>query len=146
MEGKLFCWLLLLGTLAMTDVAAQNDGKEYSYSVKRMALAMKTFKELAAMCAGSDQYNLATDYLDCDKAVEGRDDLRAAMLENIIFDYCNVPDSLKTNENREAWELCGKSYFTLRERECWFELGRSYLDARLLLEAEEGAKREAGRE
>lgn len=127
---------LLLGLLVAVLGASpmRNHGDDGDYAARRLALAEQTFKELVELCGGSDQLNLASDYVACERAIEGRKDLRAAMLENILFDYCNVPDSLKTEENREAFELCDMSYFTLREKEAWNELGVRYIEKRLELD------------
>jgi len=129
-----YCPLVFGLLVAMLGAAPVRDNGDYA--ARRLSLAEETFQEIAAMCAGSDQFNLAADYVDCDRAVEARPDLRAAMLENIIFDYCNVSDSLKTDENREAWTLCGKSYFALRDRDAWNELGARYVEKRQELERE----------
>ena len=133
---RLFYVPLFLGLLvAMLGAAPmRNHGNDGDYAARRQALAEQTFKELVELCGGSDQLNLASDYVACERAIEGRKDLRAAMLENILFDYCNVPDSLKTEENRVALELCGMSYFTLREKEAWNELGVRYIEKRLELD------------
>lgn len=105
-----------------------------NYAPGRDELAEKTFKELVDLCTGSNALNLASDYADAMKAIEEYPELKTAVLENILFDYCKVPDSFKTEENKRAAELDGKSWYTLRERPEWNTLGEKYIKQRQEIE------------
>lgn len=105
-----------------------------SYAPGREKLAEETFQKLAKTVTGSNMLNLASDYADCMKAIEAQPELRTAVLENILFDYCNVPNELKTEENRVAFGICAKSYYTLRERPEWDAIGAEYVEARKEIE------------
>lgn len=121
---------LLLGLCCVTAFAQ----KDVSYAPGREKLAEETFQKLVNIVTGSNMLNLASDYADCMKAIEAQPELRTAVLENILFDYCNVPDELKTEENRVAFEICAKSYYTLRERPEWNTIGAEYVEARKVIE------------
>lgn len=122
--------------LAAGSVLAQDIKFPTNYIPGREKLAETVFKELAGLCTGSNALNLASDYIDSMDAIKDHPELRTAILENYIFDYCNVGDTLKTRENIQAQEFEGKSYYTLRFREEWDELGKKYTELRLALERE----------
>lgn len=119
--------LILLASLAlMAGTALAQDKSNARYAPGREKLAEETFKQLVAISSGYDQLNLATDLAASQRAIENYPELRAAMLENFIFAYCHVPDSLKTSENLLVNKLDGKSYYTARSNEKWNELGEAY--------------------
>lgn len=121
---------LLLGLCCVTAFAQQ----DVSYAPGREKLAEETFQKLAKIVNGSNMLSLASDYADCMKAIEGQPELKTAVIENIIFDYCNVPDELKTEENRVAFKICKMSYYTLQDRPEWDAIGVEYVEARRKIE------------
>ena len=119
--------LILIASLAlMAGSALAQNPHAPRYAPGREKLAEETFKQLVAISSGYDQLNLATDLASSQKAIEAYPELRAAMLENFIFAYCQVPDSLKTAENILVNQLDGKSYYTARTNAKWNELGEAY--------------------
>lgn len=119
--------LILLASLTLMAGSAFAQAKTNArYAPGREKLAEETFKQLVAISSGYDQLNLATDLAASQKAIEDYPELRAAMLENFIFAYCQVPDSLKTAENLLVNQLDGKSFYTARSNEKWNELGEVY--------------------
>lgn len=119
--------LILLASLTLMATGAFAQNKTVArYAPGREKLAEDTFKQLVAISSGYDQLNLATDLAASQKAIEEFPELRAAMLENFIFAYCQVPDSLKTAENILVNKLDGKSFYTARSNEKWNELGEVY--------------------
>lgn len=121
---------LLAGTAFAQDKIAAN------YAPGREQLAEDTFKQLIEISSGYDQLNLAVDLSSSQKAIEQYPELRAALLENFIFDYCHVPDSLKTAENLLVNKLDGKSYYTVRTNEKWIQLGQVYFEKRMAIRKE----------
>jgi len=122
--------ILLFFGLAAGTLFAQ-DKFPVNYSPERIKLAEDTFKELASICTGSNALNLQSDFIDSMDLIKDHPELRTAILENYIFDYCNVDDSFKTEENIQAQKFEGKSYYTLRERPEWNEIGKKYAEKRL---------------
>ncbi|MBO7575308.1 MAG: hypothetical protein J6S99_05830 [Bacteroidales bacterium] len=119
--------LILLAALALMAGSAFAQNKSGArYAPGREKLAEETFKQLVAISSGYDQLNLATDLAASQKAIEEYPELRAAMLENYIFAYCHVDDSLKTAENLLVNKLDGMSFYTARSNEKWNELGEVY--------------------
>jgi len=119
--------LILLAALALMAGSAFAQNKSGArYAPGREKLAEETFKQLVAISSGYDQLNLATDLAASQKAIEEYPELRAAMLENFIFAYCHVDDSLKTAENLLVNKLDGMSFYTARSNEKWNELGEVY--------------------
>ena len=119
--------LILLAALALMAGSALAQNKSGArYAPGREKLAEETFKQLVAISSGYDQLNLATDLAASQKAIEEYPELRAAMLENFIFAYCHVDDSLKTAENLLVNKLDGMSFYTARSNEKWNELGEVY--------------------
>ena len=116
--------LLLAGSLFAQNRTAR-------YAPGREQLAEDTFKQLVEMSSSYDQLNMAADLAACTKAIEDYPDLRAALLENFIFAYCHVPDSLKTEENLLVNQLDGKRFYAARSNEKWNELGEVYLAKRM---------------
>jgi hypothetical protein len=103
--------LILLAALALMAGSAFAQNKSGArYAPGREKLAEETFKQLVAISSGYDQLNLATDLAASQKAIEEYPELRAAMLENFIFAYCHVDDSLKTAENLLVNKLDGMSF------------------------------------
>lgn len=122
--------LLLAGTLLAQDRTAAR------YAPGREQLAEDTFKQLVEISSGYDQLNMAADLAACTKAIEDYPELRAALLENFIFAYCHVPDSLKTEENFLVNKLDGKRFYAARSNEKWTELGEVYLAKRMEIKKE----------
>lgn len=123
----LFSLVILAGTVSAQDRAAR-------YAPGREQLAEDTFKQLVEISSGYDQLNMAADLAACTKAIEDYPDLRAALLENFIFAYCHVPDSLKTEENFLVNKLDGKRFYAARSNAKWNELGEIYLAKRMEIE------------
>ena len=121
---------LLAGSLLAQDRSAAR------YAPGREQLAEDTFKQLVEISSGYDQLNMAADLAACTKAIEEYPDLRAALLENFIFAYCHVPDSLKTEENFLVNKLDGKRFYAARSNEKWNELGEIYLAKRMEIKKE----------
>ena len=121
---------LLAGSLLAQDRSAAR------YVPGREQLAEDTFKQLVEISSGYDQLNMAADLAACTKAIEEYPDLRAALLENFIFAYCHVPDSLKTEENFLVNKLDGKRFYAARSNEKWNELGEIYLAKRMEIKKE----------
>ena len=122
--------ILLAGSLLAQDRAPAR------YAPGREQLAEDTFKQLVEISSGYDQLNMAADLAACTKAIEDYPDLRAALLENFIFAYCHVPDSLKTEENFLVNKLDGKRFYAARSNEKWNELGEIYLAKRMEIRKE----------
>lgn len=122
--------ILLVGSLLAQDRAPAR------YAPGREQLAEDTFKQLVEISSGYDQLNMAADLAACTKAIEDYPDLRAALLENFIFAYCHVPDSLKTEENFLVNKLDGKRFYAARSNEKWNELGEIYLAKRMEIRKE----------
>ena len=135
MLKRFFTLIAVLGLAAGTALA-QDIKFSTNYAPGREKLAESVFKELSGLCTGSNALNLTSDFIDSMDAIKDHPELRTAILENYIFDYCNVEDALKTEENIKAQEFEGKSYYTLRFREEWGELGKKYTELRLALEKE----------
>ena len=106
------------------------------YAPGREQLAEDTFKQLVEISSGYDQLNMAADLAACSKAIEDYPELRAALLENFIFAYCHVPDSLKTEENLLVNKLDGKRFYAARFNDKWNELGEVYLAKRMEMKKE----------
>ena len=121
--------LLLAGSLFAQNRTAR-------YAPGREQLAEDTFKQLVEMSSSYDQLNMAADLAACTKAIEDYPDLRAALLENFIFAYCHVPDSLKTEENFLVNKLDGKRFYAARSNDKWNELGEIYLAKRMEIKKE----------
>lgn len=122
--------ILLAGSLLAQDRSPAR------YAPGREQLAEDTFKQLVEISSGYDQLNMAADLAACTKAIEDYPDLRAALLENFIFAYCHVPDSLKTEENFLVNKLDGKRFYAARSNEKWNELGEIYLAKRMEIRKE----------
>ncbi|GEM_PF-3910043 len=122
--------VLLAGSLLAQDRTAAR------YAPGREQLAEDTFKQLVEISSGYDQLNMAADLAACTKAIEDYPELRAALLENFIFAYCHVPDSLKTEENFLVNKLDGKRFYAARSNEKWTELGEAYLAKRMEIKKE----------
>ncbi len=122
--------ILLAGSLLAQDRTAAR------YAPGREQLAEDTFKQLVEMSSSYDQLNMAADLAACTKAIEDYPDLRAALLENFIFAYCHVPDSLKTEENLLVNQLDGKRFYAARSNEKWTALGEVYLAKRMEIRKE----------
>lgn len=126
MKNKTLILAILLSLVAW-PLCAQEKAFRVNYTPERIRLAEDTFRELAAACTGSNALNLQSDFID---SME----LRTAIIENYIFDYCNIDDSFKTEENILAQKYEGKSYYTLRERPEWNEIGKQYEEKRKTIE------------
>lgn len=124
--ATLFVFLVLLAGSAFAQ-----DKFAARYAPGREQLAEDTFKQLVEMSSSYDQLNMAADLAACTKAIEDYPDLRSALLENIIFAYCHVPDSLKTEENLLVNKLDGKRFYAARSSEKWDKLGELYLAKRM---------------
>lgn len=136
MFKRFFTTTIAVLGLAAGSVLAQDIKFPTNYTPGREKLAESIFEELTVLCTGSNALCLASDYIDSMDAIKDHPELRTAIIENYIFDYCNVGDNLKTQENIQAQEFEGKSYYTLRFREEWDELGKKYTELRLALEKE----------
>jgi len=137
---KKFILPLLAVLLTASVLLFAQDKPKANYAPGREQLAEKTFRELVPMIGGISALALAGDLEDCMKAIADYPDLKTAVYENIIFDFCNIADSLKTDENRRAESLAGISYFTLKNNDDWNALGERYVAARLQLEADAKAR------
>lgn len=128
--------LIILAALlaAVPALVSAQDKPKVNYAPGREALATETFQHLVNMSGILHQMNLAADLSMSEKKAEAYPELRAAILENILFDYCNVDDSLKTDENRRVTELDGRSSYTSYSLPEWDALGREYTDKRLAIE------------
>ena len=127
-KAPLFVTFLLLAASAFAQ------DRMPSYAPGREQLAEDTFKQLVEISSSYDQLNMAADLAACTKAIEDYPDLRAALLENFIFAYCHVPDSLKTEENFLVNKLDGKRFYAARSNEKWNQLGEVYLAKRMEME------------
>lgn len=130
---------IILLTAFLVLVAGSAFAQEKSvarYAPGREQLAEDTFRQLVQMSSNYDQLNMAADLATCEKAIKDHPELFTAMLENFIFAYCHVPDSLKTPENLLVNKLDGKSYYTLRSDEKWDELGAVYSEKRMAIRKE----------
>lgn len=128
--------LLLVTLVLAAGSAIAQDRSAARYASGREQLAEDTFKQLVEISSGYDQLNMAADLAACTKAIEDYPDLRAALLENFIFAYCHVPDSLKTEENFLVNKLDGKRFYAARSNEKWTELGEVYLAKRMEIKKE----------
>ena len=128
--------ILLLTLALLAGTAFAQDQFSANYAPGREQLAEDTFKQLGEISSGYDQLNMAADLAACTKAIEDYPDLRAALLENFIFAYCHVPDSLKTEENFLVNKLDGKRFYAARSNEKWNELGEVYLAKRMEIKKE----------
>ena len=126
--------ILLLTLALLAGTAFAQDQFSANYAPGREQLAEDTFKQLVEISSGYDQLNMAADLASCTKAIEDYPELRAALLENFIFAYCHVPESLKTEENILVNKLDGKRFYTVRSNEKWNELGAVYYTKRLEVE------------
>lgn len=120
---------ILLAALTGGAIHAQEHA-HVNYAPGRAELAEQTFKELVKTVGGITALEIASDLEDCKAAIKDEPDLLTAVYENIIFDYCKIPDEMKTYENRRASELDGKKYFTLKKRDDWVALGKEYIQKR----------------
>ena len=105
-----------------------------NYAPGREQLAEDTFRKLVEMAPLLDKMNLAGDLATGDRIIEGHIHLRTALLENLLFDYCNISDSLKTVENHRVTHFIQRRRFTNHSSLQWNELGRSYALQRAALE------------
>ena len=134
---KRIAFTLLLIAAAVVSAAAQEKTPSY-YAPGREALAEETFQKLIDSSTMLDMMNLAADVSYCGRITEYHPDLMTAVLENIIFDYCKVSDSLMTVENLRVKKLLGIKHYTYRSFPEWDELGRLYAGRRAELENLEG--------
>lgn len=133
MKNKTLILAIML-SLAAWPLCAQEKAFRVNYTPERIQLAEDTFRKLVAACTGSNALNLQSDFIDSMELIRDHPELRTAILENYIFDYCNVDDSFKTEENILAQKFEGKSYYTLRERPEWNEIGKQYEEKRKTIE------------
>ena len=130
---KRIAFTLLVLAAAAGSAAAQEKSPS-NYAPGREALAEETFRRLIDVSSTLDMLNLAADVSYGGKITEDHPDLLTAMLENIIFDYCHVSDSLMTLENFRVKNSLGVKHYTLRSSREWDELGQRYRMQRALLE------------
>lgn len=132
MIRKIAFSLLFLAAVAVNASAQAKSPSNYAPG--REALANDTFRELVEMCPLLDKMNLAGDLAIGDRLIENLPHLRTALLENLIFDYCNISDSLKTVENFRVGNIFQRSSFTNKSTLQWNELGQLYATRRAGLE------------
>ena len=131
---KQIAFTILVLAAAAVGTAAQEKSPS-NYVPGREDLAVTTFQKLVDISSSLDMLNLAVDLSNGGKIVEDHPYLLTAVLENIIFDYCNVSDSLMSPENLRVKSLLGTKYYTLRSFPEWDELGRLYSGQRTVLES-----------
>ena len=124
---------LLVFAAAAWAAPAQEFSPTASASTRRQ-LAEQTFQQLVDISPLLDQMNLAVDVTSGEHAIDGHPDLWAPLLENILFDYCNVSDSLKTIENFRVKSFDKVKRYTRHTHPEWDELGRSYAERRTRIE------------
>ena len=90
--------------------------------------------DLVEMAPLLDKMNLAGDLAIGDRVIEDHKYLRTALLENLLFDYCSISDTLKTVENYRVTHFMQRHRFTNRHFPEWEELGRLYTGQRAALE------------
>lgn len=129
MSKKILLSGILLAALTGGAIHAQ-ERAHTDYAPGRAELAEQTFQELVKITGGITALEIASNLEDCKQAIKNEPDLLTAVYENIIFDFCNIPDEMKTYENRRASELDRKTYFTLKERDDWNTLGKEYIQKR----------------
>lgn len=125
--------LLLLLAAAAGNAPAQVQSPSI-YAPGRERLANDTFRKLVDLAPLLDKMNLAGDLAIGDRILEDHPTLRTALLENLIFDYCNISDSLKTVENFRVTSFLQRHSFTFHSFPEWNELGRLYAGERAALE------------
>ena len=127
---------------AVAGSAAAQEKSPSNYAPGREALAQETFQKLVDIASTLDLLNLAVDLSKGSNLAEDHPDLWTAVLENILFDYCNVSDDLLTVENYRVKNYFGIKHHTLRSFPEWDELGQNYTAQRIVLEnADEKAPR-----
>lgn len=120
--------------LAAAYIAPAQVKSPSNYAPGREALASDTFKELVEMSSLLDKMNLAHDLASGDRLIAGHAGMRTALLENIIFAYCDVSDSLKTVENLRVSHLIQRQHYSHYASAEWEALGRNYAAARAAIE------------
>ena len=126
--------LTLLVFAAAAGSAAAQEKSPSNYVPGRELLAEETFQQLVDMSSTLDMMNLAVDVTYGEKLMDDHPDLWTAVLENVIFDYCNISDSLMTLENFRVKHFLGIKRYTRRSFPEWDELGRLYAARRAVLE------------
>lgn len=126
--------LSLLVFAAAAGSAAAQEKSPSNYVPGRELLAEETFQQLVDMSSTLDMMNLAVDVSYGERLIEDHPDLWTAVLENVIFDYCNISDSLMTLENYRVKHFLGIKRYTRRSFPEWDELGRLYSARRTVLE------------
>lgn len=125
--------LMLLLAAVVVNASAQTKTPSH-YAPGRERLAEDTFRKLVDMAPLLDKMNLAGDLAIGDRVIEDHMHLRTALLENLLFDYCNISDTLKTVENYRVTNFMQRHRFTNRHFPEWDELGRLYTGQRATLE------------
>ncbi len=137
---KKIIFSILVLALAATVTAAQ-DKPVAKYAPGRAELAEEYINKLIEKCNGYHKLMLGGDLASSEKAIADYPDLYTAVLENYIFCYCRVPDSLKTEENHRVWALEKKTVpYTTHSFPEWDELGKAYTEKRLEIERTAAAK------
>lgn len=126
--------IALLALAAVAGAASAQEPSPTDTLSGREQLAVDSFQRLVDMSSLLDQINLAADLTCSETDIEGHPDLWTPLVENILFDYCNVSDSLKTVENFRATHFDQRKHYTLRSSPQWDELGRLYARQRAELE------------